>query len=127
MRTYTIFLASSYELQPEREKFEVFIGRQNKRLLKKNVQLRLEIWEDMGAQLNESRKQDDYNKILNVADIVVVLFWTKMGKYTGRNLNWPISGFWIRKIDGHWFVYAKRHCFTMNLRERNLLNAYRPR
>jgi len=48
MKTYPIFLASSFELQPEREKFEIFIGRQNKRLVKKNVLLQLDIWEDMG-------------------------------------------------------------------------------
>lgn len=82
MKTYPIFLASSFELQPEREKFEIFIGRQNKRLVKKNVMLELEVWEDMGAELNKSRKQEDYNKILGKAEIVLVLFWTKMGKYT---------------------------------------------
>jgi len=82
MKTYPIFLASSFELQPEREKFEIFIGRQNKRLVKKNVLLQLDIWEDMGAELNKSRKQDDYNQVLHEAEIVLVLFWTKMGKYT---------------------------------------------
>ncbi len=46
------------------------------------MQLRLEIWEDMGAELNNSLKQEDYNKILNEAEILVLLFWTKMGKYT---------------------------------------------
>lgn len=87
MKTYPIFLASSFELQPEREKFEILIVRQNKRLIKKNVQFRLEIWEDMGAELNDGRKQDDYNKILHNAEIVVVLFWTKMGKYTFEEFN----------------------------------------
>jgi hypothetical protein len=82
MKTYPIFLASSLELKPEREKFEIFIGRQNKRLVKKNVLLQLDIWEDMGAELNKSRKQDDYNQVLHKAEIVLVLFWTKMGKYT---------------------------------------------
>jgi len=48
MITYPIFLASSFELRPEREKFKIFIGRQNKRLIKKNIQLRLDIREDMG-------------------------------------------------------------------------------
>jgi hypothetical protein len=87
MKTYPIFLASSFELQPEREKFEIFIGRQNKRLVKKNVLLQLDIWEDMGAELNKSRKQDDYNQVLHEAEIVLVLFWTKMGKYTGEEFD----------------------------------------
>ncbi|WP_162342700.1 tetratricopeptide repeat protein [Cyclobacterium salsum] len=93
IKTYPIFLASSYELQPEREKFEIFIGRQNKRLQKRNVQLRLEIWEDMGAELNDGRKQDDYNKILKDAEIVVVLFWTKMGKYTREEFDQAFQNF----------------------------------
>jgi hypothetical protein len=82
MNIYPLFLASSFELAPERQKLEIFISRQNKRLIKKNVQFSLEIWEDMGAELNNSRKQNDYNSILNKAEIVLVLFWTKMGKFT---------------------------------------------
>ncbi len=82
MKTYPIFLASSFELLPEREKLEVFIGRQNKRLKKRNVLLEFEIWGDMGAELNNTLKQADYNKILNDAEILVLLFWNKMGKYT---------------------------------------------
>jgi hypothetical protein len=36
----------------------------------------------MGAELNNTLKQADYNKILNDAEILVLLFWNKMGKYT---------------------------------------------
>lgn len=52
MKTYPNFLAYSFEPKPEREKFEIFIGRQNKRLVRKNVGLELELWEDKGAELN---------------------------------------------------------------------------
>ncbi|EON74874.1 hypothetical protein ADIS_4669 [Lunatimonas lonarensis] len=103
IKQYPIFLASSYELQPEREKFEIFIGRQNKRLVKKNVQFHLEIWEDMGAELNNGRKQDDYNKILNDAEIVVVLFWTKMGKYTQEEFELAYGRF---KETGRPIIYV---------------------
>jgi hypothetical protein len=46
-KTYRIFLASSFELKDEREQFDFFIGRENKRLDSKNVTLQLEVWEDM--------------------------------------------------------------------------------
>jgi len=93
MKTYSIFLASSFELRPEREKFEIFIGRQNKRLVKKNVLLQLDIWEDMGAELNKSRKQDDYNQVLHEAEILVLLFWTKMGEFTREEFDLAYTRF----------------------------------
>lgn len=105
IKTYPIFLASSYELQPEREKFEIFIGRQNKRLVKKNVMLELEVWEDLGAELNNSRKQDDYNKILDKAEFVVVLFWTKMGRYTREEFELAYQRF-LDSQNGRPLVYV---------------------
>jgi hypothetical protein len=82
MKSYSIFLASSFELESERRGFEIFINRENKRLKNRNVFLDLEIWEDMDGSLNNGRKQDDYNQRLAKCDVCVVLFWTKVGKFT---------------------------------------------
>jgi tetratricopeptide (TPR) repeat protein len=84
MKTYRIFLASSKELKPEREKFILLISEENKRLLKKNILLEVEYWEDMDDSVSSSSKQDDYEAYLRESDICVVLFWTKMGKFTLR-------------------------------------------
>ncbi|REG88697.1 tetratricopeptide repeat protein [Algoriphagus antarcticus] len=82
IKQYSIFLASSFELHTEREKFGNFINSENKRLQAKNVFLRLEVWEDMDDAFNTTCKQEDYNEYLAKCEICVVLFWTKVGKYT---------------------------------------------
>lgn len=82
MKTYRIFLASSSELEADRRAYEVFIGRENKRLKDKNVFLHLEIWEDTGDAMSQTRSQDEYNRLLVNCDLFVMLYWTKVGKYT---------------------------------------------
>ncbi|WP_247237706.1 NB-ARC domain-containing protein [Telluribacter sp. SYSU D00476] len=87
MKTYSIFLASSYELKHERILFRDFINRENDRLIKKKVRLRLEVWEDMDDAFNTTCKQEDYNEYLRKCQLCVVLFWTKMGKYTWQEFD----------------------------------------
>lgn len=87
MKTYKIFLASSVELAADRRIFEVFIGRENKRLKAKNVFLHLEIWEDSGEALSRTRSQDEYNRLLVDCDLFVMLYWTKVGKYTNEEFD----------------------------------------
>ncbi|WP_157373244.1 hypothetical protein [Algoriphagus terrigena] len=82
MLTYSIFLASSNELLFEREKFEIFIARRNEIYKTRNVRLELKIWETVSEELGAGRKQNEYNSILKTADVVIVLFWTKVGMYT---------------------------------------------
>ena len=87
MKTYKIFLASSAELAADRRAFEVFIGRENKRLKENNVFLHLEIWEDSGEALSQTRSQDEYNRLLLDCDLFVMLYWTKVGKYTNEEFD----------------------------------------
>lgn len=82
MKTYPIFLASSNELDTERVKFGNFIRWVSDSYKNKNVEFKLEVWEDMDSAFNKKSKQGDYNDRLKEAEIVIVFFWTKMGKWT---------------------------------------------
>lgn len=77
-----IFLASSLELKHEREQFEIFINRENKRLIETGVFLELELWEDFIDAMSQTRLQNEYNRVVKHSDIFVSLFFTKVGKYT---------------------------------------------
>ena len=77
-----IFLASSSELKEDRKEFEIFINRKNKEWHKKGVFLELVIWEDFLDAMSKTRLQDEYNKAINECDIFIMLFFTKVGKYT---------------------------------------------
>ena len=81
-RIIKIFLASSRELAVDRNEFEIFINRENKKMIEQNTFLHLEIWEDFIDAMSSSRLQDEYNKAVEGADIFVSLFFTKAGKYT---------------------------------------------
>jgi hypothetical protein len=80
--TKKIFLASSSELEDDRKEFEIFINRKNKGLRKKGFFIELVIWEDFLDAMSQTRLQDEYNKAVKECDIFVMLFFTKVGKYT---------------------------------------------
>ena len=82
MQTKKIFLASSSELKEDRREFEIFINRKNKDWHDKGVFLHLEVWEDFLDAMSQTRLQDEYNMAIRECDIFVMLFWTKVGKYT---------------------------------------------
>jgi tetratricopeptide (TPR) repeat protein len=81
-KTIKIALASSSELKSDREQFEIFIARKNKILAKQGINLELVIWEDFIDAMSHTRLQDEYNKAMQEAHIFVMLFFTKVGKYT---------------------------------------------
>jgi hypothetical protein len=77
-----IFLASSSELVDDRIAFEIFINRKNKLLVKYGVFLELVIWEDFLDVMSKTRLQEEYNKAIRECDIFIMLFYSKVGKYT---------------------------------------------
>lgn len=82
-----IFLASSYELKSDRDVFEQFIGRENKVLHQEGITLELVIWEDFIDVISQTRLQDEYNKAIRGCDIFVMLYHTKVGKYTAEEFS----------------------------------------
>lgn len=87
LQTIRVFLASSAELKPDREAFEQFINRRNKEWRPRGVFLHLDIWEDLSAAMSPTRSQDEYNREIDRCDIFVVLFWTKVGRYTAEEFE----------------------------------------
>lgn len=88
-----IFLASSSELKEDREQFEIFINRKNKDWVDKGVFLELVLWEDFLDALSQTRLQDEYNKAIRDCDIFVMLFFTKVGKYTAEEFETAFGQF----------------------------------
>ncbi len=93
MKTIKIFLASSAELQHDREQFELFINRKNKQWVARGVFLHLVIWEDFLDALSQTRLQDEYNQAIRGCDLFVMLFFTKVGKYTEEEFETAFGQF----------------------------------
>jgi hypothetical protein len=93
MKTKKIFLASSSELREDREAFEVLVSRQNNDWVRQGTYLELVIWEDFLDAMSQTRLQDEYNKAVTECDIFVMLFSTKVGKYTEEEFETAFGQF----------------------------------
>lgn len=93
MQKIRIALASSSELKEDRNGFEIFINRKNKELFKRKIFLELIIWEDFLDAVSKTRLQDEYNKAISSAEIFVMLFFTKVGKYTEEEFENAFKSF----------------------------------
>lgn len=93
IKTIKIFLASSSELQDDRQQFEIFINRKNKKYIEEGVFLKLVLWEDFIDAMSVTRLQDEYNKAVEGCDIFVSLFHTKVGKYTEEEFSKALKTF----------------------------------
>jgi len=87
IKTINIFLASSKELEAERKSFEIFISRENTRLVGEGIFLRLNIWENFIDAMSKTRLQDEYNNAIISSDIFISLFFTKVGRYTDEEFE----------------------------------------
>jgi hypothetical protein len=87
MHKVKIFLASSAELDEDKEKVELFIGRKNRDWYKKRIFLELTTWKDFISSITEDRTQAQYNKYIRQSDISVFLFSTKLGRYTKEEFD----------------------------------------
>ena len=93
MKTKRIFLASSSELKDDRREFESLVGRQNNDWVRHGAYLELIIWEDFFDGMSQTRLQDEYDKAVRECDIFVMLFSTKVGKYTEEEFETAFGQF----------------------------------
>ncbi|MEL7353893.1 MAG: NB-ARC domain-containing protein, partial [Cyanobacteria bacterium J06560_5] len=93
MSEIKIFLASSSELQADREQFEIFIRRRNKAWRDQNITLDLELWEDFFDAMSAEGLQSEYNKVIKECDIFVMLVHNKVGKYTAEEFDHAFGQF----------------------------------
>jgi len=88
-----LFLASSAELSEDRKEFEISINRKNKDWVGKGVFLELIVWEDFLDAVSKTRLQDEYNKAIGECDLFVMLFFTKVGRYTEEEFETAFGQF----------------------------------
>jgi len=93
MQTKKLFLASSSELQEDRKEFEIFINRKNKEWVSQGGFIELIVWEDFLDAVSQTRLQDEYNQAIRECDVFVMLFFTKVGKYTAEEFETAFGQF----------------------------------
>jgi len=98
-----IFLASSGELVDDRREFEIFINRKNKDWHAHGAFLELIVWEDFLDALSPTRLQDEYNAAIRACDIFLMLFCTKVGRYSEEEFATAVAQF---RASGRPLVYT---------------------
>jgi tetratricopeptide (TPR) repeat protein len=91
--TIYIFLASSNELESDRQAIRNLIDSKNKLLQQEDTFIHLNIWEDFIDAVSQTRLQDEYNKKIQAADIFIMLFFTKVGMYTSEEFDKALEQF----------------------------------
>lgn len=91
MRTVKIFLASSDELSPEREKFDTLFNHLNSIFTTRGIRLEPVKWEYLDASMGVLHKQEEYNREIRDCDICVVMFWQRFGEYTETELQVAVT------------------------------------
>jgi hypothetical protein len=86
-------LASSSELNTDRVEFQLFIARKNNEWVGKDIYLQLIVWEDFLDAMSQTRLQDEYNKSIRESDIFAMLFFTRVGQYTGEEFETAFGHF----------------------------------
>lgn len=88
-----VFLASSSELIEDRRAFEILVNRKNKAWIGNGVFIELVLWEDFLDVMSKTRLQDEYNRVIRACDLFVLLFWSKVGRYTAEEFDTALGQF----------------------------------
>ena len=108
----SIFLASSKELKPEREGIDLLISSMNRSLHKKGIFLNLVMLEEQGHTFNDTRKQEDFNKKMLNCDVVIVLFYKKIGEFTREEFSTAYENLKQGEKPNFFYVYFKKFDYT---------------
>ncbi len=106
MKTIKIFLASSEELEDDRNAFGNLVRKLNKTYEKRGVHLELFEWEDYDAAYNDRRKQDEYNDNVRASDMFLAVFHRVAGKFTIEEFDVATEEFRKRGLPKS-YVYCK--------------------
>ncbi len=92
-RSIRIFLASSAELKEHRDAFDLHVRQLNDRWIKGGLHLEPVRWENFLDAMDARGLQSTYNKEAKACDIFVMLYRTKVGKYTVQEFETAFGQF----------------------------------
>jgi tetratricopeptide (TPR) repeat protein len=106
-RIIKIFLASSEEMEIDRNAFGNLIRRLDKIYEQRGIRIELFEWEDYDAAYNDRRKQDEYNDRVRASDMFLALFHTKAGEFTIEEFDVATEEFRRTGIKPKSYVYMR--------------------
>lgn len=102
-----IFLASSMELKADRAAFRELIMQQNNAWHARGAFLQVVEWEEFPNAMSPTRLQDEYNAAIHDCAAFVMLFHTKVGRYTREEFETAHALFKVTKTTPQIYTYFK--------------------
>lgn len=122
-KTVRIFLASSRELEKDRDAFELYFRQQNYYLRKEGLYLEIIRWENFIDAMSDTRLQDEYNDAIRKCDIFVSLFSTMAGKYTEEEFDVAFQTYKETKKRPRVYTFFKRTLIDTANADQEALNS----
>ncbi len=107
MKTIKVFIASSEELEFERDKFSDLVLQLNRILKARNIEIQPEKWEWLDDSMGPLHKQEEYNHVLKTCEMCLVLYWTRFGEYTKSELDTAYTELCAGRKPYKLYVYFK--------------------
>lgn len=112
-KTVKVFIASSKELKVDREALRTFVSVENDRLIRKNLYVELVQQEYFIDSMVEDGLQSKYNEAITNCDIIITLFFTKVGPYTQQEFECAYESF-IKTGKPQIYTYIKKGTVDMD-------------
>lgn len=86
-RVLKVFIASSLDMQADRDALDLYIRQRNDDLRQDGVLLQVVRWETSSAAMSATRLQDEYNTAIRDCDVFVGLFFSRLGTATEEEFD----------------------------------------
>ena len=107
MKTITVFLASSNELNYDRNSFQALIAKLDDIYEPRGIRIKCRRWEDFPAYCTGERTQDIYNKTVRSCDMCICMFHKEAGQYTIEEFNQALDEYKTNHSHPKTFVYIR--------------------
>lgn len=107
MKTITVFLASSNELNYDRNSFQALIAKLDDIYEPRGIRIKCRRWEDFPGYCTGERTQDGYNQTVRSSDMCICMFHKQAGQYTLEEFNQALDAYKTNHSHPKTFVYIR--------------------
>ena len=107
MKTITVFLASSNELNYDRNSFQALIAKLDDIYEPRGIRIKCRRWEDFPAYCTGEMTQDVYNKTVRSCDMCICMFHKEAGQYTIEEFEQALDEYKTNHSHPKTFVYIR--------------------
>ena len=107
MKTITVFLASSNELNYDRNSFQALIAKLDDIYEPRGIRIKCRRREDFPAYCTGERTQDVYNKTVRSCDMCICMFHKEAGQYTIEEFEQALDEYRTNHSHPKTFVYIR--------------------